>query len=160
MFSTLIGLFFTFICIYWCLLQSQVTCIPSQEQSISAGGSVQLPTHLSSRYTVSEEHQKAKQQFFEKERENARMEAKRRKLMEKRVRSYHIVHFHSLIYKGFLATMANWCFWFKEALLENCHLIYLFYLENEKHSIFFVFNLQYYSNTWMSILRASTPVSL
>jgi len=29
---------------------------------------------------------KAKEQFMEKERENARMEAKRRKLMEKRVR--------------------------------------------------------------------------
>ena len=58
---------------------------------------MQLPIHLSSRYTVSEEHQKAKQQFMEKERENARMEAKRRKLMEKRVRTYHIVHFHSFI---------------------------------------------------------------
>ncbi|CAH3185471.1 unnamed protein product [Porites evermanni] len=63
-----------------------ITCIPSQEPSTSAGGSVQLPIHLSSRYTVSEEHQKAKQQFMEKERENARMEAKRRKLMEKRAR--------------------------------------------------------------------------
>ena len=58
---------------------------------------MQVPTHLSSRYTVSEEHQKAKQQFMEKERENARMEAKRRKLMEKRVRTYQIVHFHSSI---------------------------------------------------------------
>ena len=45
--------------------------------------------HLSSRYIVSEEHQKAKDQFMEKERENARMEAKRRKLMEKRVRLYY-----------------------------------------------------------------------
>lgn len=59
---------------------------------------MQVPTHLSSRYTVSEEHQKAKQQFMEKERENARMEAKRRKLMEKRVRTYQIVHFHSFIH--------------------------------------------------------------
>lgn len=41
--------------------------------------------NLSSRYTVSEDHQKSKEQFMEKERENVRMEAKRRKLMEKRV---------------------------------------------------------------------------
>lgn len=41
---------------------------------------------------MSVEHQKAKEQFMEKERENARMEAKRRKLMEKRVRKHHFVH--------------------------------------------------------------------
>lgn len=35
---------------------------------------------------------KAKEQFLEKERDNARMEAKRRKLMEKRVR-IHAVEF-------------------------------------------------------------------
>jgi len=40
---------------------------------------------------VSEEHKKAKEQFMEKERENARMEAKRRKLMEKRVRMHHFI---------------------------------------------------------------------
>ncbi len=62
--------------------QSQV---PSEEASTSSDN-VQSSAQLSSRYTVSEEHQKAKEQFMEKERENARMEAKRRKLMEKRVR--------------------------------------------------------------------------
>ncbi|XP_078377522.1 uncharacterized protein LOC144660692 [Oculina patagonica] len=62
--------------------QSQV---PSEEASTSSDN-VQSSAQLSSRYTVSEEHQKAKEQFMEKERENARMEAKRRKLMEKRAR--------------------------------------------------------------------------
>lgn len=66
-------------------LQPQVP--PSQEPSTSSNDT-QSAVHLSSRYTVSEEHQKAKEQFMEKERENARMEAKRRKLMEKRVRIY------------------------------------------------------------------------
>ena len=58
----------------------------------SSSDNVQPSSVLSSRYTVSEEHLKAKEQFLEKERENARMEAKRRKLMEKRVR-IHAVEF-------------------------------------------------------------------
>ena len=60
----------------------------TQEPLISNQETAQPPISLSSRYTISEEHQKAKDQFMEKERENARMEAKRRKLMEKRVRLY------------------------------------------------------------------------
>ncbi|XP_068670809.1 uncharacterized protein [Montipora foliosa] len=59
----------------------------SQEPSMSSDDTQpSAHDHLSSRYIVSEEHQKAKDQFMEKERENARMEAKRRKLMEKRAR--------------------------------------------------------------------------
>ena len=61
--------------------QTQEPLMPNEETA-------QPPISLSSRYTISEEHQKAKDQFMEKERENARMEAKRRKLMEKRVRLY------------------------------------------------------------------------
>lgn len=58
---------------------------PSQQPTTSVNDTP--PTaHLPSRYIVSEEHKKAKEQFMEKERENARMEAKRRKLMEKRAR--------------------------------------------------------------------------
>lgn len=59
---------------------------PTQEPLICNEETAQPPINLSSRYTISEEHQKAKDQFMEKERENARMEAKRRKLMEKRAR--------------------------------------------------------------------------
>lgn len=58
----------------------------------SSSDDVQASSVLSSRYIVSEEHLKAKEQFLEKERENARLEAKRRKLMEKRVR-IHAVEF-------------------------------------------------------------------
>ena len=65
--------------------------IPKEENS-SSSDNVQPSSVLPSRYTVSEEHLKAKEQFLEKERENARMEAKRRKLMEKRVR-IHAVEF-------------------------------------------------------------------
>ena len=42
---------------------------------------------------MSEEHQKSKEQFMEKERETARMEAKRRKLMEKKVREHGLTRF-------------------------------------------------------------------
>lgn len=66
------------------ILQPQVSY---EEASSTSSDKTQSSSHLSSRYTVSEEHQKAKEQFMEKERENARMEAKRRKLMEKRVRA-------------------------------------------------------------------------
>ena len=53
---------------------------------------------MSSRYTVSEEHQKSKEQFMEKERETARMEAKRRKLMEKKVREHGLTRFDKILF--------------------------------------------------------------
>ncbi|XP_022788726.1 uncharacterized protein LOC111328529 isoform X2 [Stylophora pistillata] len=64
-------------------VELKVSC---EEASSAPSDMTQLLSTLSSRYTVSEEHQKAKEQFIEKERETARMEAKRRKLMEKRAR--------------------------------------------------------------------------
>ena len=72
-------------------MSSQPQVPPSQETATSSND-MQPTVHLSSRYTVSAEHQKAKEQFMEKERENARMEAKRRKLMAKRVRMQHFSH--------------------------------------------------------------------
>lgn len=67
-----------------------------KEEASSSSDDIQPSAVLPSRYTVSEEHLKAKEQFMEKERENARMEAKRRKLMEKRVR-IHTVMFYVIM---------------------------------------------------------------
>ena len=47
---------------------------------------------------MSEEHQKSKEQFMEKERETARMEAKRRKLMEKKVREHGLTRFDKILF--------------------------------------------------------------
>ncbi|XP_058958852.2 uncharacterized protein [Pocillopora verrucosa] len=60
--------------------------VSREEVSSAPSDKIQASSNLSSRYTVSEEHQKSKEQFMEKERETARMEAKRRKLMEKKAR--------------------------------------------------------------------------
>ena len=64
-----------------------------EEVSSASIDKIQASSNLSSRYTVSEEHQKSKEQFMEKERETARMEAKRRKLMEKKVREHGLTRF-------------------------------------------------------------------
>lgn len=59
---------------------------------------------------MSEEHQKSKEQFMEKERETARMEAKRRKLMEKKVREHGLTRFcfYCLIFFNSVKDRSPW----------------------------------------------------